>query len=154
MMVARYRRTFARRSKATSWSLCWKRSAEKPRSLVELAGVLKTTFQDADAQALTEQEWRSLIEAYLLVGSVGTEQDPPNLRPKLHTFFQGVYDVGLCMNPACRMLVRDGSETCPKCQSAVRPAALCRTCGQDFVKVRFDEQDPTKTYPNDEFHQR
>jgi superfamily II DNA/RNA helicase/very-short-patch-repair endonuclease len=123
----------------------------EPHSLVELAGVLKTSFQDGDAQALTEQEWRSLIEAYLLVGSVGTEKDPPNLRPKLHTFFQGVYDVGLCMNPACRLLVRDGSETCPKCQSAVRPAALCRTCGQDFVKVRFDEQDPTKTYPNDDF---
>ena len=123
----------------------------EPRSLVELAAALKTSFQSGNGQELTEPELRTLIEAYLLVGSVGTEKDPPTLRPKLHTFFQGVYDVGLCMNPTCRMLVRDGSETCPKCHSAVRPAALCRTCGQDFVKVRFDEQDPTKTYPNDEF---
>ena len=125
------------------------RECREPRSLRELIEVLKTSSEAANA--LTDQELRTLIEAYLLVGSVGTEKDPPSLRPKLHTFFQGVYDVGLCMNPACRTLVRDGSETCPKCQSAVRPAALCRTCGQDFVKVRFDEADPTKTYPNDEF---
>src|SRR4029077_20465944 len=63
----------------------------------------------------------------------------------------GVYDVGLCMNPDCRELVRDGSEICTKCGSAVRPAALCRTCGQDFVKVRFDAENSTKTYPNDSF---
>lgn len=125
------------------------RECREPRSLAELAGVLKTSFQAANG--LTDQELRTLMEAYLLVGSVGTEDDPPTLRPKLHTFFHGVYDVGLCMNPACRTLVRDGSETCPKCQSAVRPAALCRTCGQDYVKVRFDEADPTKTYANDEF---
>jgi very-short-patch-repair endonuclease len=125
------------------------RECRQPRSLGELIEVLKTSPESA--KALTDQELRTLIEAYLLVGSVGTEKDPPSLRPKLHTFFQGVYDVGLCMNPACRTLVRDGSETCPKCQSAVRPAALCRTCGQDFVKVRFDEADPTKTHPNDEF---
>jgi hypothetical protein len=125
------------------------RECREPRSLAELVQAVKTSFEAA--RALTDQELRTLVEAYLLVGSVGTEEDPPCLRPKLHTFFQGVYDVGLCMNPACRMLVRDGSETCPKCGSAVRPAALCRTCGQDFVKVRFDDSDPTKTYPNDEF---
>src|SRR5207253_9311825 len=79
-----------------------------------------------------------LIEAYLLVGSFGTEEEPPYLQPKLHTFFHGVYDVGLCMNPRCRTLVADGSEHCHECDSAVRPAVLCRTCGQDFVKVRFD----------------
>jgi hypothetical protein len=125
------------------------RECREPRSLAELVQVLKTSSEAA--KALSDQELRTLIEAYLLVGSVGTEKDPPTLRPKLHTFFQGVYDVGLCMNPGCRMLVRDGSETCPKCGSAVRPAALCRTCGQDFVKVRFDEADPTRTYPNEEF---
>jgi hypothetical protein len=115
-------------------------------SKLRCIGTSATVSQDAGGdEALGE------FAASLLVGSVGTEKDPPSLRPKLHTFFQGVYDVGLCMNPACRMLVRDGSETCPKCQSAVRPAALCRTCGQDFVKVRFDEADPTKTHPNDDF---
>jgi ribosomal protein L32 len=59
--------------------------------------------------------------------------------------------VGLCMNPACRTLVRDGSETCPRCQSVVRPAALCRACGQDFAKVRFDEEDPTRTTANEDY---
>lgn len=78
------------------------------------------------------------VEAYLLVGSVGDDENPPRLRPKLHTFFHGVYDVGLCLNPHCRALVPHGGSECPKCGSAARPAALCRTCGQDFVKVRFE----------------
>jgi hypothetical protein len=58
---------------------------------------------------------------------------------------------------------RDGSHTvhfvsrfsCPilphRTQSAVRSAALCRTRGQDFVRVRFDEANLAKTHPNDEF---
>jgi hypothetical protein len=76
------------------------RECREPRSLAELVQVLKNSSEAA--KALADQELRKLIEAYLLVGSVGTEKDPPSLRPKLHTFFQGVYDVGLCMNPACR----------------------------------------------------
>lgn len=76
------------------------------------------------------------IEAYLVVGSIGDDQHPPRLRPKLHTFFHGVYDVYLCLNPGCRTLVLHGQMSCPKCGSAARPAVICRTCGQDFVKVR------------------
>jgi ATP-dependent helicase YprA (DUF1998 family)/very-short-patch-repair endonuclease len=81
------------------------------------------------------------IEAYLLVGSVGDEEHPPRLRPKLHTFFHGVYEVHLCLNPECRTLVPHGGSECPKCGSVAWPAALCRTCGQDFVKVRFEGED-------------
>ncbi len=82
------------------------------------------------------------VEAYLLTGSVGDESAPPRLRPKLHTFFHGVYDVALCLDPACRSLVPQGGSQCATCGAAARPAALCRTCGQDFVKVRFqDEED-------------
>jgi ATP-dependent helicase YprA (DUF1998 family)/RNA polymerase subunit RPABC4/transcription elongation factor Spt4 len=80
------------------------------------------------------------VEAYLLVGSVGDEDHPPRLRPKLHTFFHGVYDVALCLNPDCRTLVPQGGEECPRCGSVARPAALCRTCGQDFVKLRLEKQ--------------
>ncbi len=92
-----------------------------------------------------------LIEAYLLLGSYGDDEHPPLLRPKLHTFFHGVYDVGLCMNPACRTLTTDGADRCRSCGGAVRPAVLCRTCGQDFVKVRFDPDHPEQTVANDEF---
>ncbi|MEW6074204.1 MAG: DEAD/DEAH box helicase [Planctomycetota bacterium] len=91
---------------------------------------------------------RREIEAYLLVGSVGDEEHPPRLRPKLHAFFHGVYDVALCLNPECRTLVPHGGAQCERCGSAAFQAALCRTCGQDFVKVRFegDENDrPTAT---------
>jgi ribosomal protein L32 len=89
----------------------------------------------------SDENLRREVEAYLLVGSVGDEQRMPRLRPKLHTFFHGVYDVWLCLNPECRRLIPQGGAECPKCGSAARPAALCRTCGQDFVKVRFDRDD-------------
>lgn len=81
---------------------------------------------------------RREIEAYLLVGSIGDDERPPRLRPKLHLFFHGVYDVSLCLNPSCRLLVPQGGAECPACGAQARPAALCRTCGQDFVKVRFE----------------
>ena len=84
---------------------------------------------------------RREIEAYLIAGSIGDESHPPRLRPKLHTFFHGVYDVSLCLNPECRALVPQGGAECPNCGCVARPAALCRTCGQDFVKVRFERED-------------
>lgn len=90
---------------------------------------------------LPEDVLRREVEAYLLVGSVGAEDDPPRLRPKLHVFLHGVYDVSLCLNPSCRLLVPQGGAECPACGAAARPAALCRTCGQDFVKVRFESDE-------------
>lgn len=120
-----------------------------PRSLVEIGAELRTQWPDL--APLGDGELARLIEAYLLLGSFGDDSEPPLLRPKLHSFFHGVYDVGLCMNPGCRTLAADGSERCAKCGSAVRPAVLCRTCGQDFVKVRFDPEHSGQTLANDEF---
>ena len=114
---------------------------QEPESVQEVAESLRERF--VDRAALSLEGLRLEVEAYLLVGSVGDEDHPPRLRPKLHTFFHGVYDVGICLNPDCRALVRHGSSECPNCGSAVRPAAICRTCGQDFVKVKFlSEDDP------------
>jgi ATP-dependent helicase YprA (DUF1998 family) len=122
--------------------------AGTPRSLEELAQELRARFPAlADTPV---REIARLVEAYLLVGSFGDEAEPPVLRPKLHTFFHGVYDVGLCMNPSCRTLLTDGADRC-KCGAAVRPTVLCRTCGQDFVKVRFEPEHPEQTVANDDF---
>ncbi len=123
--------------------------AAVPRSLAEIGIELRA--QLPGLAPLSEDELARLIEAYLLLGSFGDDEEPPSLRPKLHTFFHGVYDVGLCMNPDCRTLTADGSDRCARCGSAVRPAVLCRTCGQDFVKVRFDPEHPDRTLANDEF---
>lgn len=129
--------------------LTLREACEQPRSLGELSGILRGRIPALSA--LNDEQLSRLIEAYLLVGSFGNDDNPPALRPKLHTFFHGVYDVGLCMNPSCRQLVADGSDNCPTCRSAVRPAVLCRTCGQDFVKVRFHPEHPDRTLPNDDF---
>ncbi len=95
---------------------------------------------------------RRELEAYLLVGSAYDSEDhPPRLRPKLHSFFHGVYDIGLCLDPACRTLVPHGAAECPKCGSKAWPAALCRTCGQDFVKVRFPTEDRTSPVGSGDF---
>lgn len=125
------------------------KAAETPQTLEEIAAALREklpAYRDTAMETLLR-----LVEAYLLLGSYGDDKEPPLLRPKLHTFFHGVYDVGLCMNPACRKLATDGSDSCRHCGSAVRPAVLCRTCGQDFVKVRFDPDQPEQTVANDDF---
>lgn len=104
-----------------------------PQSVADAVAALQRAFPDragADPEAVRRE-----VEAYLLVGSVGEESDPPHLRPKLHIFFHGIYDVALCLNPECRALVPQGGSECPRCGAVARPAALCRTCGQDFVKV-------------------
>ncbi len=124
-------------------------AAALPRTFDELAAVLCKTIPSCGR--VSREALVRLIEAYLLLGSYGDDEHPPLLRPKLHTFFHGVYDVGLCMNPACRALATDGSDRCRTCGSAVRPAVLCRTCGQDFVKARFDLEHPEQTIPNDDF---
>ncbi len=125
------------------------KEAETPRALEELAEILRKEMPVL--REISTESLGRLIAAYLLLGSYGDDDEPPLLRPKLHTFFHGVYDVGLCMNPACRKLATDGSDRCSNCGGAVRPAVLCRTCGQDFVKVRFDPDHPEQTVANDDF---
>lgn len=115
---------------------------EEPRSIEEAARILQEK-QEGRAGLQTEA-LRLEIEAYLLAGSIGDEDHPPRLRPKLHTFFHGVYDVSLCTNPDCRALVPQGGSICGRCGSVARPAALCRTCGQDFFKVRFASEGDVK----------
>lgn len=124
-------------------------AAQTPRTFKELAAALRErlpSLSEASDEAIVR-----LVEVYLLLGSYGDEDHPPLLRPKLHTFFHGVYDVGLCMNPDCRKLTTDGSDRCSDCGGAVRPAVLCRTCGQDFVKVRFDPDHPVQTLADEDF---
>lgn len=108
----------------------------EPISLDRAADLIRDRFEDR--RPASRDSVRREIEGYLLAGSIGDEENPPRLRPKLHTFFHGIYDVALCLNPECRSLVPHGGGECMRCKSIARPAALCRTCGQDFVKVRFE----------------
>ena len=119
----------------------------KSHTLEEVAAEIRVRLPEREA--LPQAELQAEILAYLLIGSIGTEDDPPRLRPKLHTFFHGVYNVGTCLNPDCRTLVPHGSPECPECGSAARPAAICRTCGQDFVKVRFSADDEDRPQGDD-----
>jgi ATP-dependent helicase YprA (DUF1998 family)/RNA polymerase subunit RPABC4/transcription elongation factor Spt4 len=111
----------------------------EPASIDMAAEEMRKRFESRSTCSL--DQLRLEVQAYLLVGSIGDEDCPPRLRPKLHTFFHGVYDVALCLNPDCRTLVPHGGTECPRCGAEARPAALCRTCGQDFVKVRFERED-------------
>ncbi len=122
----------------------------EPVSLDAAAKALQERFPERAGLPL--EEVRREIEAYLLAGSVGDDDHPPRLRPKLHTFFHGVYDVALCLNPECRALVPQGGAECGRCGSVARPAALCRTCGQDFVKVRFEREDQDRPVGTGDFY--
>lgn len=132
-----------------AYILALRELAGPPRTYQELAQVWCERVPSA--AGLTTRDAALVVEALVLLGSIGDDDQPPILRPKLHSFFHGVYDVGLCVNPACRTLVKDGQDHCPTCRAVVRPAVLCRTCGQDFVKVKWDESNPSRTLPNDEF---
>lgn len=122
----------------------------EPVSLDAAAKALQERFPEREGLPL--EEVRREIEAYLLAGSVGDDDHPPRLRPKLHTFFHGVYDVALCLNPECRALVPQGGAECGRCGSVARPAALCRTCGQDFVKVRFERENQDRPIGTGDFY--
>lgn len=122
----------------------------KPASVAAAVRALREKFPDRAAQS--DEQVQHEVEAYHLLGSIGDDQHPPRLRPKLHTFFHGVYDVALCMNPECRALVPQGGTECLKCGSVTRPASLCRTCGQDFVKVRFEKEDDAKPVGTGDFY--
>ena len=110
----------------------------EPHTIYEAAKYIQENYDERKAISLDQIKLE--IEAYLLVGSIGNDEHPPRLRPKLHTFFHGVYDVSLCTNPDCRSLVPHGGTYCERCGAVARPAALCRTCGQDFIKVRFERE--------------
>jgi ATP-dependent helicase YprA (DUF1998 family)/very-short-patch-repair endonuclease len=125
-------------------------ACEGPRALPDVAKLVQERVKSR--RELAEDAVTREIEAYLLVGSIGDDKHPPRLRPKLHLFFHGVYDVALCVNPACRALVPQGGSVCVKCGSAARPAALCRTCGQDFVKVRFEREDDVHPVGTGDFY--
>lgn len=120
-----------------------------PSSVAQVAAELRREF--SDRRDMDEAASRLEVEAYLLVGSVGDDEHRPRLRPKLHTFFHGIYDVSLCLDPQCRALVPQGGSQCTRCGSAARPAALCRTCGQDFVKVRYASEDDDRPDAYGEF---
>jgi len=122
----------------------------RPASITDAAKALRERV--AGRAQRSDEELRREVEAYLLVGSVGDDEHLPRLRPKLHTFFHGVYDVWLCLNPECRQLIPQGGTECPKCGSAARPAALCRTCGQDFVKVRIEGDGSGATVGTGDFY--
>lgn len=107
--------------------------------------------QLSERAVIAAEDVKREIQAYLLIGSIGEDDSPPRFRPKLHTFFHGVYDVSICTNPECRTLIPHGGTICDKCGSVARPAALCRTCGQDFIKVRFERPDDNLTYPSADF---
>jgi hypothetical protein len=120
----------------------------RPRTVAEAAEELKAALPER--VAVPPEALETEIEAYVVAGSVGDDEHPPRLRPKLHAFFHGVYDVYLCLNPECRTLVPHGETTCPTCGSVARPAVLCRTCGQDFVKVR-EQAEGEPPAPDTEF---
>ncbi len=122
----------------------------EPASIEDAVSVLRDEIPER--REVSDDLLRLEVEAYLLVGSIGDDSAPPRLRPKLHTFFHGVYDVWLCVDPACRTLVPQGGGQCTKCGGAALPAALCRTCGQDFVKVIFADEEDTHPVGTGDFY--
>jgi hypothetical protein len=94
----------------------------QPQSIDDAVTIIRDSIPERSST--TPEDIKREAEAYLLLGSIGDESNPPRLRPKFHLFLHGVYDVWLCLNPSCRRLLFQGTDQCPHCKSAARAHQL------------------------------
>ncbi len=81
------------------------------------------------------------LTAYLLLGSHLIRDGVPLLRPKLHIFFRGLWDLSRCTNISCGALIQDGQDICNVCGHKAIKLEICRNCGQDYWKAGVEIDD-------------
>jgi superfamily II DNA/RNA helicase len=91
------------------------------------------------------------IRAGLLLGMIGTVisamgTEVPRFVPKIHAFYNQGSELKGCLVEGCGYLSDSGETICPRCESAGRgeaslfPLHFCRTCGQEYYGMRYDQQ--------------
>ncbi len=91
------------------------------------------------------------IQAGLILGMMGSVKselgkEVPRFVPKVHAFYNQGSELRDCLVEGCGYLSDSGETTCPKCESEGRgistlyPLHFCRTCGQEYYGMWFDEQ--------------
>lgn len=90
------------------------------------------------------------LHAGLLLGMTGTVKssigvEVPRFVPKIHAFYNQGSELRGCLVEGCGYLSDSGETTCPVCEKSGRgssilyPLHFCRTCGQEYYGIRYDE---------------
>lgn len=124
---------------------------EKSLKEVKDFGTLAKVYRDAIRPTTSEETCKLEIHAGLILGMMGTVvsemgREVPRFVPKVHAFYNQGSELRGCLAEGCDYLSDSGETTCPKCEKEGRghttlyPLHFCRTCGQEYYGMRYDEQ--------------
>jgi superfamily II DNA/RNA helicase len=122
-------------------------SLKEVKDFGKLAEVYKNTLRPN----ATEEACKLEIQAGLILGMMGTVisemgREVPRFVPKVHAFYNQGSELRGCLTESCGYLSDSGETTCPKCEKEGRgittlyPLHFCRTCGEEYYGMRYDEQ--------------
>lgn len=130
---------------------------EKSLKEVKDLSVLTGEYKKEVRPHFTEEQCRAELQAGLLLGMSGTVisamgREVPRFVPKIHAFYNQGSELRGCLAEGCDYLSDKGEATCPSCEetgreeSTLYPLHFCRTCGQEFYGMWFDE-DTHEAFP-------
>lgn len=114
-------------------------------------GVLAYRYKEAVRPTSNLEACKLEIHAGLILGMMGTVisemgREVPRFVPKVHAFYNQGSELRGCLTETCGYLSDSGETTCPKCEkegrgiSTLYPLHFCRTCGQEYYGMWYDEQ--------------
>ncbi|MEI6137957.1 MAG: DEAD/DEAH box helicase [Mariniphaga sp.] len=114
-------------------------------------GKLAQQYKEAIRPNASEEDCKLEIQAGLILGMMGTVvsamgKDVPRFVPKVHAFYNQGSELRGCLIEGCGYMSDFGETTCPTCEKDGRgittlyPMHFCRTCGQEYYGMRYDEQ--------------
>jgi ribosomal protein S27E len=123
------------------------------RSLKEIKefNILAQQYQAEIRPGATAEKCEHELMAGLLLGMTGTVKsaigkEVPRFVPKIHAFYNQGSELKGCLVEGCGYLSDKGETTCSRCEeqgreeSSLYPLHFCRTCGQEYYGMRFDDQ--------------
>ena len=114
-------------------------------------GKLAEVYKDTLRPQSTIEACKLEIQAGLILGMMGTVisemgREVPRFVPKVHAFYNQGSELRGCLTDSCGYLSDSGETTCPSCEkegrgiSTLYPLHFCRTCGEEYYGMRYDEQ--------------
>jgi ATP-dependent helicase YprA (DUF1998 family) len=114
-------------------------------------GTLANQYRDNVRPGYDIETCKKEIQGGLILGMMGTVvsamgKEMPRFVPKVHAFYNQGSELRGCLVEGCDYLSDRGETTCPQCEthgrgnSTLYPLHFCRTCGQEYYGLWYDEQ--------------
>lgn len=114
-------------------------------------GKLTNHYRKALRPDADEEACKLEIQAGLILGMMGTVvsemgKEVPRFVPKVHAFYNQGSELRGCLADGCDYLSDCGETICPQCEkdgrgsSTLYPMHFCRTCGEEYYGLQYDEQ--------------